>query len=153
MPEQPFVYVRRVAFAETDMAGIMHFANFYRYMEEAEHALFRSAGLKLMLDQPDGTVIGWPRVTASCSFESPARYDDEIAISVWIERMGVKSVTFYCEFHRDAERLAYGRMKTACCLCGADGKLTSIPVPPPYAELLVETPGCPSLKVDGKPRH
>ncbi len=39
-----FRYARRVQFAETDLAGIMHSSNFFRYMEEAEHALWRAAG-------------------------------------------------------------------------------------------------------------
>ena len=37
-------YKRRVEFAETDMAGQVHFSNFFRYMEAAEHAFFRSLG-------------------------------------------------------------------------------------------------------------
>jgi acyl-CoA thioesterase FadM len=35
---------RRVQFAETDMAGIVHFSNYFRWMEEVEHAFFRSVG-------------------------------------------------------------------------------------------------------------
>ena len=42
-----FVYRRRVQFAETDLAGIVHFSNIFRYMEEAEHALWRAAGLTI----------------------------------------------------------------------------------------------------------
>ena len=60
-----FISTRRVEFADTDMAGIIHFANYYRYMEEAEHSFFRSLGLSIMQPQPDGSVIGWPRVSAS----------------------------------------------------------------------------------------
>src|SRR5579862_2509517 len=71
MPPQ-FTYTRRVRFADTDVAGIVHFSNFYRFMEEAEHEYFRSLGLKIMDYRPDGTAGGWPRVRASCTFESPA---------------------------------------------------------------------------------
>ena len=35
------IYKRRVEFAETDMAGMVHFSMFFRYMEEAEHAIWR----------------------------------------------------------------------------------------------------------------
>ena len=42
-----FVTTRRVEFADTDMAGIIHFANYYRYMEEAEHTFIRSLGLSV----------------------------------------------------------------------------------------------------------
>ena len=36
-----FSYEHRVEFFETDLAGIVHFANYYRFMEQAEHAFFR----------------------------------------------------------------------------------------------------------------
>ena len=39
-----FKHIRRVEFAETDMAGIVHFSNFFRMMEATEHAFFRSLG-------------------------------------------------------------------------------------------------------------
>ena len=39
-----FKLTRRIEFAETDMAGIVHFANFFRMMEATEHAFFRSLG-------------------------------------------------------------------------------------------------------------
>ena len=37
-----------VEFAETDAAGIVHFSVFFRYMEEAEHAVWRQAGLDIV---------------------------------------------------------------------------------------------------------
>ena len=38
---------QRVEFADTDMAGIVHFSNFFRYMERAEHEFLRSLGLSV----------------------------------------------------------------------------------------------------------
>ena len=46
MPTE-FSIPRRVQFSETDMAGIAHFSNFFRMMEEVEHAFFRSVGLSV----------------------------------------------------------------------------------------------------------
>ena len=57
-----FVLRRRVHFYETDAAGIVHFSTFFRYMEEAEHALWRAAGLTVA---PAGAEPGWPRVAAA----------------------------------------------------------------------------------------
>lgn len=136
-----FVVRRRVEFANTDMAGIVHFANFYRWMEEAEHEYLRSLDLKIMEQQPDGTYIGWPRVSASCHFEAPAYHEDQLEIHVRVERIGFKSLTFFFEFLRDEKRLAYGRMKNACCVCGReDGKLLSIEIPEHFRNLIEETP-------------
>ncbi len=58
-----FKAVRRVEFSETDMAGIMHYSNYFRFMETAEHAFFRSLGLSIFRtgDPP----VSWTRVHAS----------------------------------------------------------------------------------------
>lgn len=132
----PFIVRRRVEFAQTDMAGIVHFANFYRWMEEAEHEYFRSLGLNIMERQPDGTYIGWPRVNASCHFEAPAHHDDLLDLHVSVERIGFKSLTFFVEFMLGDRRLAFGRMKTACCICMPDGTLKSIEIPARYRDCL-----------------
>ena len=125
----PFVAYRQVEFAQTDMAGIVHFANFYRWMEEAEHEFFRAHGLKIMERQAHGPYIGWPRVSCSCRYEAPAKHGDKIEIRVSVERVGFKSVSFHHEIWSGGRRLATGKMKIACCLCHADGTLVSIEIP------------------------
>ena len=137
MPAQ-FISTRRVEFADTDMAGIIHFANYYRYMEEAEHAFFRSLGLSIMQPQPDGSVIGWPRVSASCSFEAPAHFEDHLEVRLNVVRKGVKSLNFEIEFWRGETRLAHGRLKTVCCICRAGRPLESIVIAGEYADKIVE---------------
>ena len=52
-----FSITRRVEFSETDLAGIMHFTNFYRWMEICEHEFLRSLGLSVDMEDenaPDG---------------------------------------------------------------------------------------------------
>lgn len=137
MPAQ-FTHTRVVQFADTDVAGIVHFANFYRWMEEAEHAYLRSLGFSVMQTQPDGTVIGFPRVQASCRFKAPAFFEDELQVDVNVVRRGVKSLTFSFDFRRGETCIATGEMKTVCCLCQPGGKLESIEIPPKYCEKLVE---------------
>lgn len=129
-----FTTTHRIQFYETDMAGIVHFANFYRYMEEAEHAYLRSLGLSVSMQQPDGTVIGWPRVRAHCAFEAPAYFEEVIEIRLQVTRMGVKSLTFDVEFYRDETRIAHGTLKTACCIVAHGQPLRSIPIPAEIAD-------------------
>ena len=137
MPPQ-FTYNRRVQFSDTDMAGIVHFANFYRFMEEAEHEMFRSLDAKIVENQPDGLVVGWPRVRASCSFEAPAYYDDLIAIDIWITRIGVKLLTMSFKFRRGEIQIASGELKTVFCRFQRDGKFESIPIPAAFTDKLSE---------------
>ena len=135
----PYVTHRRIAFSQTDMAGIVHFSNYYKWMEETEHDFFRSRGLNIMERQPDGTYIGWPRVNATCHFQAPVHYDEIIECRLLVERIGAKSLTFLIEFWREETRVAWGRMKSACCICRTDGTLTSILIPERYLTCL-ETP-------------
>src|SRR6266540_283757 len=69
-----FKLVHRVEFADTDMAGIIHFASYFRYLEVTEHAFFRSLGLSIMGDGD----VGWPRVHVACDFKHPLRFEEEV---------------------------------------------------------------------------
>lgn len=131
-----FVTRRRVEFAETDMAGIAHFANFFRWMEEAEHEYFHSLGLTIVARQDGAVHVGWPRVSASCNFHAPLFYRDEFEVRVTLERLGVRSISYHFELWRGADHIATGRLKAACCLCGPDGIVESIDIPQEYLDRL-----------------
>jgi YbgC/YbaW family acyl-CoA thioester hydrolase len=131
-----FVAEHRVEFFETDLAGIVHFANFYRYMETAEHEFFRSLGLKIHGVAPDGTVFGWPRVSATCSFKAPAYYEDVVEIRLTILRLTRRSLTINYDFQRAGIVLAQGEMKTAFCVFPSEGKLESAEMPDDYFQKL-----------------
>ncbi|MEO1982311.1 MAG: thioesterase family protein [Fuerstiella sp.] len=120
------------------MAGIVHFSNFYRWMEQAEHEFFRSLGLTIANHQPDGTTLGWPRVTATCRFESPARYEDVLEVKLMVQRIGVKSLTYDVHFTIGDRAVAKGTMKTVCCSMARDQPLRSIVIPNEYTSKLQE---------------
>ncbi len=122
---------KRVEFGDTDMAGIVHFANFFRYMEAAECDFLRSRGLSVKLEW-EGQAIGFPRVSASCDYIRPARFEDVIDIAVTIERIGVKSVTFAFEFTRGGNLIANGRVTSVCCTVDGDHSLEAIAIPASY---------------------
>ena len=85
-----FIHKMPVLFADTDMAGIVHFSNFYRYFEASEHALLQHLEIPLINVQG---MKGWPRVHASCSFCAPFRYPDQIQIHTHITSIGNSSLT------------------------------------------------------------
>lgn len=137
MPRE-FVYPRRVHFAETDMAGVMHFANYYRIMEEAEHAFWRSLGLSVHTVDPSAE-IGWPRVATSCQYFAPARFEDELQVRLRLVDVGEKTVEFECEFLREDTRLALGKTTAVCCAM-VDRTFQSIAIPEHVrAKLLAES--------------
>lgn len=134
-------YRRRVEFSETDMAGIVHFSNYFRYMEEAEVAFFRSLGLSIH-GQRDGRVIGWPRVAADCTYRWPLRFEDEFEIHLVVSKKTSRTLTYDFRFHDDQRRqIAGGSIKTACVdFDPATGKMQSIPIPESVAEKIEEAP-------------
>ncbi len=110
----PFRTQRRIEFGDTDMAGIVHFANFFRFMEAAETEFLRSRGLSVSWRQ-DGQRVGFPRVSASCDYQKPARFEDLLDIEVTLENLGTKSATYRFNFSRGGEAIATGRITSVFC--------------------------------------
>ena len=127
-----FCYRRRVEFAETDQAGIAHFSVFFRYMEEAEHALWRAAGLSIA---PRGQA-GWARVSAAFDFKAPLRFEDECDIAVDIAEVGRRTVRYVFTFRHGDRLVGSGTMTTVPVNQAADGTLASYDVPAETLERL-----------------
>jgi acyl-CoA thioester hydrolase len=122
---------RRVHFYETDAAGIVHFSWFPRYMEEAEHALWRAAGLSI--SRP-GSEIGWPRVAISFEFYRPLRFEEEFEIWIRIAAIEEKRIHYSCTLIRGDTEVASGKMTIACVSRLADGTMKSTPIPREIAQ-------------------
>ena len=118
---------RRVQFHETDAAGIVHFSWFYRYMEEAEHALWRAAGLSIT--PPPEAGIGFPRVAASFDFRRPLRFEDEFEVEIAIAEIGEKSIRYRARVEKDGAAVATGTLTIACVRkrAGEPMRATAIP--------------------------
>ena len=111
MPVSEYRFTRRVQFYETDVAGIVHFSWFFRYMEEAEHALWREAGLSI---HPPDSDIGWPRIASSFEFYRPLRFEDEFDVHLRVAEMTKKTIRYECTLTKNAEKIASGTMTIAC---------------------------------------
>ena len=126
---------RFVEFSDTDMAGIVHFTAFFHYMESAEHELLRHLGLNVHTIDA-GHAVSFPRVSASCDFLAPARYEDTLDIDVCVLRVGEKSITYEIEISRDDTPIARGTMTSVCCRVSPDAPPKSIPLPQSVADVL-----------------
>src|SRR5678816_4632486 len=124
---------RRVQFSETDAAGIVHFSNFFRYFEDAEHALWRQAGLCI---HEEKSPIGWPRVSASCDYHRALRFEEEIDVCVAVAEMTTRSIRYEGTITRNGERIASGSWKIACVNRLPDGTMKSTGIPADVAERL-----------------
>jgi acyl-CoA thioester hydrolase len=125
---QPFRTTRRVEFGDTDMAGIAHFSNFFRFMEAAETAFLRTLGLTVAWREGDER-LGFPRVSVSCDYKKPARFEDVLDIAVNVEDVGRKSVRYRFDFSRNGEEIAVGRITSVYCRSTPDHRIESIEIP------------------------
>ena len=124
-----FTMTRRVTFAETDMAGILHFSNYFRFMEEAEHAFFRSLGFRVHLCERSGA-WGWARRNASCDFRRPLRYEDEVELQLLVKEKRKKALVYQVRFVLEDQEVARGEVTAVCVTKAADGQLRAATIPP-----------------------
>ena len=119
---------RRVEFSDTDMAGIMHFSNFFRFMETAEHGFFRSLGFSIF-DTARQPRVGWPRVHASCDYHKPLRFEDECDVTIRIVAIADKSIRYTCEITRGDDRIATGAITVVCVRLQPGGAMKAVSIP------------------------
>jgi len=106
-----FEWSRPVEFYETDLAGIAHFSNFYRWMESAEHAFLRERGIELHENK-----VGWPRVNASADFKKPIRFGEVVRVRVSVAEVRTRAVRYAFEFRVEGseELHATGEIVAVC---------------------------------------
>ena len=127
MPSE-FSITRTVEFAETDMAGIMHFANFFRWMEVCETDFYRSLELPLISFVP-GQIVGWPRVNVACTYRAPLRFNDRVEVKLFVKAISTRSVTYVFKFRKGAELAAQGEVTAVCVSADAKGGMAAQPIP------------------------
>ena len=126
-----FKMTRRVEFAETDMAGIVHFSNFFRMMEATEHAFFRSLGFKIH-GHENGATTGWPRVSAACDYQRPLRFEEEVEVHLLVAEVRSRSIRYQFIFRQPTTgaEIARGSIAAVCATVDkATGKLVPVSIP------------------------
>jgi len=113
-----YLYQRRVAFADTDAAGRVHFSRLLCYVEEAEHALLRELNIPLMGDG------GWPRAQIHCDYFAGLGPEDEIEVILIPDEVGRSSIHWSFNILLAGKDVAKGEMKTV--RVDRDGKPTAI---------------------------
>jgi acyl-CoA thioesterase FadM len=114
-------------------------------MEQAEHALFRALGTSIFpadLHDPrfqtahtQDPPFTWPRVRCECEYLAAVRFEEMIEMRVVVERLGVKSLTYFHEMQVADRLVARGRI-TAVCSRHVQGKLVGYPIPAAMRESL-----------------
>lgn len=146
-PAQLFAAVHTIEFADTDAAGVVHFSAYFRLMEATEHAFYRSLGGSGFVEDAHGQ-LGMPRVSASCDFRRPIRFEDEVEVRLRVKEVGERRITYEFEFRlRPAlELAATGAMTVVHARRSSGGRFASAPLPPFLRDAVrAQTPSTPQV--------
>jgi len=121
----------RVRYAETDQMGVVYYSNYLVWFEMARTEFFRSLGLDYAKMEKEKNIF-LPVVESYCRYRSPLKYDDMVAVEVWIKEMGSSRLTFEYEVKRGAEAVTTGYTKHAFI----DKNRKPLPIPDDVRELL-----------------
>jgi YbgC/YbaW family acyl-CoA thioester hydrolase len=138
-----YTLTRQVEFCDTDMAGIVHFTAFFRYMEAAEHAFFRSLGFSIVTTDPER--VGWPRVHVDCDFSYPLHFEDTVEVRLLVREKREKSIAYAIRFRKlneEAPReVARGTLIVACIKRDdATGRIKGVAIPAAIANKIDVAP-------------
>jgi len=129
-----FKAIRRVEFADTDMAGIMHYSNFFRFMETAEHAFFRSLGLSIV-DGQSCAAGGWPRCGRSATSKRRCVLRMKWKFTCWSSEKKSKALSYIFKFRKlnatPPQEVARGALTVVCVRRRRDGTMAACTNPAP----------------------
>ena len=144
-----FSHQRMVEFADTDLAGIMHFSNYFRFVESAEHAFFRSLGFRVHTSNGSDHQ-GWPRLEVTCKYFKPARFEQTLEVCLRLEEIRTSSLRYaFSIFAVDAP--ARSPLAAGSCsivhveLATKAHEIRKAPIPAGLRQKLESTMGAPRL--------
>jgi YbgC/YbaW family acyl-CoA thioester hydrolase len=130
-----FRHTFRVRWVDTDLAGVMHYSNYLRYFEACEEEYYRSLGFTLRNTREKYGIM-LPRIEAHCQYRAPCRFDDTFEVTLKIEAIGEKTITYgFQVVRKDDQRLAAeGILK---CIA-VDLNWRAVPLPDEFVKLIRE---------------
>lgn len=108
----PLILALRVYYEDTDAAGIVYYANYFRFIERGRTELLRTLGHDQNALMKEG--IAFAVRSANAEFLKPARLDDLLTIETAVASMGRAQVTFAQRILRDGELLFEAKVRVAC---------------------------------------
>ncbi len=104
----------RVYYEDTDMAGIVYYANYLKYIERARSDWVKSLGIdQNSMREQDGVVFAVRRVEAD--YHAPARFDDALQVETRVQTVTGARLVMQQEVTRDGD-LLFGATVTIVCI-------------------------------------
>ncbi|MCC6162433.1 MAG: acyl-CoA thioesterase [Acidobacteria bacterium] len=116
----------RVRYAETDQMGVVYHGNYFAWFEVGRVELLRQVGWSYKALEADG--ISLPVIEATCRYQQPARYDDELEIRTAGRMASGVRVEFSYELVRLADLRVLATARTLHVPVTRDGRPCRLPV-------------------------
>lgn len=115
----------KVRFVETDMMGVAHHANYFRWFEMGRVEYLRQAGISLLEMMADDIVF--PITHVECQYRSSAKFDDIILIETRMTEVSQVKMSFSYKIFREADGTLLATGNTQNVFTGKDGKIVRLP--------------------------
>lgn len=115
----------RVYYGDTDMAGIVYYANYLRWFEAGRYELLHAVGLSYSVLQDAGRTL--PVIDARCSYRSPARYEDELELETRVDQIKNVSLRISYRLVRVADGVLIATGETGHACVDATGRPARMP--------------------------
>lgn len=123
-PNEPHHLDLRVYYEDTDLAGIVYYANYLKYIERARSEWVRGLGVDQVAMKADqGLVFAVYKLEAT--YRAPARFDDQLQVSSTVQQVTASRLTLRQDVMRDAE-LLFESLVTLVCLTN-EGRPARLP--------------------------
>ncbi|MCS0633064.1 tol-pal system-associated acyl-CoA thioesterase [Telluria mixta] len=108
-----FTWTVRVYYEDTDAGGIVYYANYLKFFERARTEWLRALGIdqQALRDQAGAIFVV---SNASIDYVASARLDDEVKVTLKVEKLGRASVQFAQQAWRGDTLLSSADVKVAC---------------------------------------
>lgn len=117
----------KVRFVETDMMGVVHHSNYFRWFEMGRVEYLRQAGVYL-LDLMDAGIL-FPISDVSCKYRASAKFDDIVMIETKLAELSKVKMVFSYRVLREADGILLATGSTQNAFTEAKGRIIRLPAP------------------------
>ena len=124
----------RVPYADTDQMGVVYYGNYLTLFERARNELMRACGYTYRQFEENGWML--PVIHAEVDYRSPAKYDDLLEVTAYVQFAKGVRIEIACEVRRKGEEQLLAKGFTRHCFVAADG-FRPMPPPPQFLAHLI----------------
>lgn len=115
----------KVRFVETDMMGVVHHSNYFRWFEIARVAFLKKAGISLLVLLEEGYNV--PVSDVRCTYKQSAKYDDEIDICIKMLEFNKAKMVFTYQVRRAFDNVLLAEGVTCNVFTNKKGQVKRLP--------------------------